>query len=110
MPASSARSRRRSRPSGVEGLSYEPDPCRSARSLFLNYPSRPCTIVIPDDYISGPFAFFRALRTTATPWICSRLADGRSNCSTTSLEEKTILWWGWPRPFEPSNTAYLRLK
>src|SRR6516164_5520189 len=92
----------------VEGWSYERIRDRFGEvDYFVNDQlGRP--IVLPDDDISGTFAFFRALADNGYPRDLKPATVGRTWLNYI-IEEKTILWWGGlGRSTE--HTAFLRLK
>ena len=78
----------------VEGWSYE-----RIRETFgevdyfvngkMNLP-----IMLPDDDISGTFAFFRALEDNGYPKRLTPAQVGKTWLNYIIIEEKTILWWG----------------
>lgn len=92
----------------VEGWTYE-----AIRDTFgeINYYKNHRTgapLIVPDDDISGTFAFFRSLEDNKfNPDIrAEQIGDGWLNYI---IENETILWWGGlSRSTE--HTAYLRLK
>ncbi len=92
----------------VEGWSYE----RIAEAFgevdyFVNDRLR-LPIVLPDDDISGTFAFFRALEDNGYPKDLTPQHVARTWLNYI-IEEKTILWWGGlGRSTE--HTAFLNLK
>lgn len=92
----------------VEGWSYE----RIMETFgevdyFLNGKMN-LPIMLPDDDISGTFAFFRALEDNGYPKVLDPQDVGRTWLNYI-IEEKTILWWGGlGRSTE--HTAFLNLK
>lgn len=92
----------------VEGWSYERIRDRFGEVDYFVNEKLGLPIVLPDDDISGTFAFFRALEDNGYPQDLQPAAVGRTWLNYI-IEEKTILWWGGlGRSTE--HTAFLRLK
>lgn len=92
----------------VEGWSY--DAIRSRFGLIDYYVAHKvgAPFIVPDDDISGTFAFYRALEDNNYPVDITAEQIGEAWLNYI-VEDKTILWWGGlARSTEHS--AYLRLK
>ena len=92
----------------VEGWSYENISSRFNEIQHYVNDSTKAPLIVPDDDISGTFAFIRALRDNGNrPDLPSALIG--EAWLNYIIEDKTILWWGGlARSTE--HTAYLRLK
>lgn len=92
----------------VEGWSYERIMETFGEIDYFVNDRMKLPIVLPDDDISGTFAFFRALEDNGYPAPLDPAAVGRTWLNYI-VDEKTILWWGGlGRSTE--HTAYLRLR
>ena len=92
----------------VEGWSYERIMETFGEIDYFVNAKMKLPIMLPDDDISGTFAFFRVLEDNGYPAVLDPRAVGETWLNYI-IEEKTILWWGGlGRSTE--HTAYLRLK
>lgn len=92
----------------VEGWSYERIMETFGEIDYFVNGKMDLPIMLPDDDISGTFAFFRALEDNGYPKVLEPQTVGRTWLNYI-IEEKTILWWGGlGRSTE--HTAFLHLK
>ena len=92
----------------VEGWSYQALRERFGTVDYFVNEQLGMPLIVPDDDLSGTFAFFHALRDHGYSHALSAQQIGNSWLNYV-IEEKTILWWGGlSRSTE--HTAYLRLK
>jgi ADP-ribosylglycohydrolase len=93
----------------VEGWSYGQIVQRFGEVNYYINEDLNLPLIVADDDISGPFAFFRSIEDNddSSRKICSR--DVGNTWLNYIIENKTILWWGgFGNSVE--HTAYLRLK
>jgi len=92
----------------VEGWSYEKIKKKFGEINYYVNDSLNVPIIVPDDDISGTFAFVRAIEDHNFPKYIQPKAIGKTWLNYI-IEEKTILWWGGlGRSTE--HTAFLNLK
>jgi ADP-ribosylglycohydrolase len=92
----------------VEGWPYEKIDAAFGEVLYYVNDQLKVPLIVPDDDISGTFAFIRALGDNGCPLDLSSKVVGESWLNYI-IEDKTILWWGGlSRSTE--HTAFLRLK
>jgi ADP-ribosylglycohydrolase len=92
----------------VEGWPYDAIREKFDEVLYYVNDRTGAPLIVPDDDISGTFAFIRALRDNDCNPSLSAKAIGDTWLNYI-IEDKTILWWGGlSRSTE--HTAYLRLK
>lgn len=92
----------------VEGWTYEKIMNRFGEIHYYKNSYTGAPLIVPDDDISGTFAFYRALEDNgySENITAKQIGDSWLNYI---IENKTILWWGGlSRSTE--HTAYLRLK
>ncbi len=92
----------------VEGWTYEAIKETFGDILYYQSEATGAPLIVPDDDISGTFAFIRALADNGYPVDISAKQIGDTWLNYI-IENQTILWWGGlSRSTE--HTAYLRLK
>lgn len=92
----------------VEGWTYEKINQRFGEVAFYKSRDTGAPLIVPDDDISGTFAFYRAVEDNGYPAEISAKKVGDTWLNYI-VENKTILWWGGlSRSTE--HTAFLRLK
>ncbi len=92
----------------VEGWPYEKIRDRFGEIWYYKNHETGAPLIVPDDDISGTFAFFRALRDSGYDPDITAETIGKTWLNYI-IENETILWWGGLcRSTE--HTAYLRLK
>lgn len=92
----------------VEGWSYGDIAARFGEIAYYVNEQTGAPLIVPDDDISGTFAFYRALADNGYPAAITARQIGDAWLNYV-IENKTILWWGGlSRSTE--HTAFLRLK